>query len=138
MASPEPKEHTYHILLVEDDAFLRDMFERKLQNSPFSLTLTGTADEAISIINKEKPDIVLLDLNLPEGSGFTVLETIRRDPELANTLVLVLTNSVLNEDVIKSHELKADDFLTKANFSLDEILERIEQHIARKLSSKTQ
>lgn len=136
MASPESKEHTYHILLVEDDVFLRDMFQRKLQNSPFSLTLTGTADEAISIINKEKPDIVLLDLNLPEGSGFTVLETIRRDPELANTLVLVLTNSVLNEDVIKSHELKADDFLTKANFSLDEILERIEQHIARKLSSK--
>jgi len=123
------------LLLVEDDSFLRDIISRKLIES-FELLSTTGGEEAIAIAKEKKPLVILLDLNLPGLNGFEVLKKIRADEELKDTLVLILTNSVLSQDVIKSNELQADDFLTKANFSTDEIVERIEKHLEAKKSKE--
>ena len=93
----------------------------------------STGEQALSIAAEKSPDAVLLDLNLPDGNGFDILKKIREIGSLKNTLILILTNSVLSEDVIKSSELKAGDFLTKANFSIEEIIERIEKHFAEQI-----
>lgn len=120
------------ILLIEDDPFLRDIFSRKLQGSSFGLLTATEGKQALELAREKRPTVVLLDLNLPGVDGFEILKEIRADEVLKDTLVLVLTNSVLSEDITKSNELKADDFLTKANFNMDEIIERIEQHVAKK------
>ena len=132
MAEGDSGVHKKLILLVEDDAFLRDIFSRKMRDSSFDLISVDNGEEAIRAARERKPDVILLDLNLPDANGFEVLKTIRSDESLKQTLVLILTNSVLSEDVIRSNELKADDFLTKANFSMEEIIERIESHMAKR------
>lgn len=119
------------LLLIEDDNFLRDIFGRKLKGS-FELLTASDAETALSLAKEKRPLVILLDLNLPDGNGFDILKEIRADQNLKDTLVLILTNSVLSQDVITSNELKADDFLTKANFSTDEIIEKIEKHLAEK------
>jgi|OM-RGC.v1.026052950 DNA-binding response OmpR family regulator len=121
-------EHKDSILLVEDDAFLRDIFGRKLRDI-FQLHTTDSGKQAIEIAREHKPVAILLDLNLPEENGFDILRQIRADKDIGNTLVLILTNSVLSEDAVRSNELKADDFLTKADFSTDEIIARISSHL---------
>ena len=123
------------VLLVEDDNFLRDIFSRKLSDT-FDLTSTASGKEALEIVKEKKPILVLLDLNLPDENGFDVLREIRENEELKDTLVLILTNSVLSEDITKSNELKADDFITKADFSMDDIINRIEKHIQSRVLSK--
>ena len=133
-----PKEATQDkplILLVEDDGFLRDIFSRKL-SSNFGIKSTDNGEEAISIIIKDAPALVLLDLNLPEESGFDILRKIRENDKIKDTLVFILTNSVLSEDLKTSNELHADDFITKADFTLDEIIEKIEKHLSSKILSK--
>lgn len=132
MAEGESGPHKSLILLVEDDAFLRSIFSRKLQDSSFDLITVDNGEDALQTAREKKPDVILLDLNLPGMNGFEVLKAVRSNETLKDALILILTNSVLNEDVIKSNELKADDFLTKANFSMDEIIERIENHVAKR------
>ena len=133
MPNATENEHAQYILLVEDDVFLRDIFSRKLQNSSFDLLTADNSKDAIEIAQEKHPQVILLDLNLPGESGFEVLKAVKGDEKLKDIIVLILTNSVLSEDIIKSNELQADDFLTKANFSMDEILERIESHLERKV-----
>lgn len=119
------------VLLVEDDKFLCEIFSRKAGNV-FNVIATSSGKEALEIAKTKRPDVILLDLNLPDGNGFDILKKIRSDKELGDTLVLILTNSVLSEDAIRSNELRADDFLTKANFSMDDIIARMEDHLSKK------
>jgi CheY-like chemotaxis protein len=62
---------------------------------------------------KPRPDIVLLDLNMPGKDGWEVLEEVRDDPELARIPVIVLTSSEAEKDIVKSYELRANAYLTK-------------------------
>ena len=62
---------------------------------------------------KPRPDIVLLDLNMPGKDGWEVLEEVRDDPELARIPVIVLTSSEAEKDIVKSYELQANAYLTK-------------------------
>ena len=131
MSDQDPAPRKPVVLLVEDDTFLRDIFIRKASET-FTVLSTSEAKDVLSIAREHIPDVVLLDLNLPDGNGFDILRQIREDETLKATLVLILTNSVLSEDAMRSSELKADDFLTKANFSVEEIIQRIESHMANK------
>ncbi|MFB6299085.1 MAG: response regulator [Halobacteriales archaeon] len=62
---------------------------------------------------KPRPDLVLLDLNMPKKDGWDVLEEIKEDPNLARIPVIVLTSSEAEEDIVKSYELQANAYLTK-------------------------
>lgn len=117
------------VLLVEDDTFLCDIFLRKAEES-FRVLVSHDGEEALKIAEEQCPDVILLDLNLPGENGFDILKKIRSNKRTEHILVLILTNSVLSEDAIRSNELKADDFLTKANFSIEEIISRMESHLA--------
>ncbi len=119
------------VLLVEDDKFLCEIFSKKVSET-FVVEAVDNEKDALEIAVEKRPDVILLDLNLAEGNGFDILKKIRRDSGLSGTLVLIITNSVLSEDAIKSSELQADDFITKANFSVEEIIERMEDHLSRR------
>lgn len=111
-----------HILLIEDnpgdvrltqEAFL----ESKMK---FNINVVYDGDEAIqylnhsgSFVNKPKPDIIILDWNLPKRSGREVLINIRNNPELENIPVIVLTSSSSEKDMQQAYQLKANCYFTK-------------------------
>ncbi|HEX9609010.1 MAG TPA: response regulator [Candidatus Paceibacterota bacterium] len=119
-----------HILLVEDEPFLRDLLTIKLTKLGCKLSYATDGDEAIAAIKAEKPDIVLLDLLLPSVSGFEVLDHIRKNSDTANIPVVVLSNLGEKKDVEKCQQLGATDFLIKAHHSIDEIIEKIQGYLA--------
>lgn len=119
----EPK----RILVVEDEGAMRDIVTHKLQAHGFLVTQAVDGKEGLEAFNRDKPDLVLLDLMMPEVDGFTVLETIRKnsDEKLANTPVIILSNIWNDKDIVRVRGLKISDYMVKAYFTTDEILNRV-------------
>lgn len=113
------------VLLVEDDLFMLELLATSLSGAGFALATAKTGAEAIKEFEKEKPDIILLDLLLPDQHGFEVLKQIRSLPGGADVKVIVLSNLSGPDDVHEAKKLGAIDYLVKANFSLPEITEKI-------------
>lgn len=115
------------ILIVEDDKFLRDLLEAKLikENFPISIAIDG--EEGLRKARDEKPDLVLLDLILPGMNGFEILKNMKENPETVNIKVIILSNLGQEEEVEKAMALGATDYLIKAHFTLEEIVEKIKK-----------
>ena len=87
------------VLLAEDDEFSRDMLTRRLQKNGYEVFAVADGREAVAQSLHYRPDVVLLDLNLPRIDGREVLEVIKADQNLHHIPVLVLTSSNLESDV---------------------------------------
>ncbi|KAF4407855.1 MULTISPECIES: response regulator [Streptomyces] len=131
MSSPV---HPIKVLLVEDDAgdelMTREAFEDKIRNT---LYVARDGEEALDFLYQQgehasapRPDLILLDLNLPKYDGRQVLERIKSDPELATIPVVVLTTSSAEEDILRSYKLHANAYVTKP-VDLDQFLAAVRQ-----------
>ncbi len=110
------------VLLVEDDpgdvVMIREAFEEnKVRNR---LSVVSDGEQAIQFLRREgvhagapRPDLVLLDLNLPRVSGREVLEQVKADPKLRAIPVVILTTSSAEEDILRSYDLHANAYVTK-------------------------
>jgi CheY-like chemotaxis protein len=113
------------ILIVEDDKFLRELFVRKMFNAGFDVDSAVDADQAFSVLANKKPEIILLDLILPGLDGFGILGKLKADANLKDIPVIVISNLGQKEEMDRAMGLGAVDFLIKANYTLDEIINRI-------------
>lgn len=113
------------ILLIEDDKFLRELMGQKIINLNYDLVTAVDGEEGLKKIKKEKPDVVLLDLMLPGMNGFEVLEKAKADPDIAKIPVIILSNLGQAEDIEKGLKLGAKDFLIKAHFTPQEIINKL-------------
>ncbi|MEU3831414.1 response regulator [Streptomyces microflavus] len=123
------------VLLVEDDPgdelMTREAFEdNKIRNT---LHVVRDGQEALDFLYRRgehtdapRPDLVLLDLNLPKYDGRQVLEQIKSDPELALIPVVVLTTSSAEEDILRSYKLHANAYVTKP-VDLDQFIAAVRQ-----------
>ena len=118
------------ILIIEDDSFLLQMYVAKLEMEGFSVISATDGEKGLRLVKKEKPDIVLLDLLLPKMDGFHVLEELKKDPEVKDIPVLVLTNLGQKDDVERCFNLGAVDYLIKAHFVPGEVITRIKSILA--------
>lgn len=119
------------ILVVEDDSFLLAMYNTKLTLENFKVLTATTGTQALKVLNKEKPDLILLDLNLPEISGFDVLATIKQDKDKKDIPVIVLTNYSQKEHIDKCFFLGASDYLIKAHFVPAEVVDKIKKLLVK-------
>ncbi|MCK4520784.1 response regulator [Candidatus Parcubacteria bacterium] len=115
------------ILIVEDDKFLRELIVKKLIDDGYEAPAAIDGEEGVKKIKEEKPDLVLLDLILPGIDGFEVLSRIKKDSELSQIPVIILSNLGQKEDIEKGLQLGAIDFLIKAHFTPNEIIEKVKK-----------
>src|ERR1700685_1230216 len=115
------------VLLVEDERKLRDLIRSYLERAGFIVLSTESGAEAITLAASAAPDIVVLDLGLPDVSGETVAREVRA---IAATPILMLTAKVTEEDRIAGLELGADDYVTKP-FSPRELVLRVQAILRR-------
>ena len=119
------------VLLVEDDSFLRDVCYKKLIKEGFNVAAAVDGEEALKKVESFMPEIVLLDIILPAIDGFEVLKEIRshKNKLIKNVPVIMLTNLGQEEDSRKALDLGANDYLVKAHFTTDEIVEKIKSRL---------
>ena len=113
------------VLLVEDDIFLSSLLKNRLQKDGIEVLLAKDGKEALNILKSTKPDLILLDLILPEKSGFEVMEDMRSDPQFQGAPIIVVSNLGQPEDITKSQELGAVEYFIKAQTSIDDLVEKI-------------
>jgi len=110
------------ILLVEDNPGDVRLTQEALKAGKVlnTLRVVGDGMEALAVLRRQgrhrdvpRPDLVLLDLNLPRMDGTQVLQEVKRDPELAIIPIVVLTSSKAEEDIVKSYNLHANSYITK-------------------------
>jgi len=114
------------ILVIEDDKFLRKVIDRKLLGEGYETVEAIDGAEGIRVAEDSKPDLILLDLVLPEISGFGVLTQLKASLATKNIPVIILSNLGEREDVEKGFSLGAADYLIKSHFNPGEIVEKIE------------
>lgn len=113
------------ILIVEDEHILRSLLADKLREEGFEVIEAIDVKEGLEKLKEEKIDLVLLDLILPGMDGYEFLKKMKRDQELGNIPVMVLSNLGQQEEIKRALDLGAKDYLIKSNFSLEEITERV-------------
>ena len=113
------------ILLIEDDKFLRELMNKKLLTMGYDVVAAADGESGLTMIKEAKPDVVLLDLILPGINGFEVLERAKKDPDTMNVPVIILSNLGQSEDIEKGLKLGAKDFLVKAHFTPQEIINKL-------------
>ena len=104
---------TQRILLVEDDSLLRHAFRLLLEDAGFEIREAGTASQAIAEAQGETPDLILLDLGLPDAPGLHVARTLRQQQATRDTPIIALTGRVGPEEKAECLEAGCTSYLTK-------------------------
>ena len=121
------------ILIVDDDEFLLDMYAVKFRESGFSVEISFGGQDALDKIREGlNPDIILLDVIMPNMDGFEFLQRIKKENLLKNTKIVILTNLGQKEDIKKGMELGASDYVVKAYFTPSEIVQKIDLLLKQK------
>lgn len=120
------------VLVVEDDKGLQKYLKELLLDNGYSVKMAGDGIEALALLTKSEPDVMVLDLGLPNMSGEAVCAEVRKKyPELP---VIILTAKDSINDIVQGLNLGADDYMTKP-FVADEFLARIKARLRRKEGS---
>lgn len=83
-----------HILIVEDEPMLREAFRLMLEDSGYRVSEAGTGEAARAVVRAEKPDLIMLDLGLPDVNGLDIARELKNDPVTAGIIVIALTGRV--------------------------------------------
>ena len=113
------------ILTIEDDIFLKNIESSKFTKSGFDVATAMTKADIDASLASSTPDIILLDMMLPDIDGFQVLKNLKADDKTKNIPVIVFSNLSSDEDVKKMTDAGAAAFMIKSNFTLDEVVEKI-------------
>ena len=113
------------ILIVEDDKMISNMYETKLKQEGFDVLLAENGAVGLDLAIKEEPDIILLDVIMPQMDGFMVLQEIRSNPGTKDKPVVMLTNLGTSEDQEKGKQLGATDYWVKASMTPAQVSEKV-------------
>lgn len=123
------------ILIVDDDSFLLDMYALKFSQNKFEVY---TAVDGAQAIEKLKgglvPDIILLDIIMPNMDGFEMLEKIKQEGLVQNTTKIILSNKSEQADVDRGNSLGVSGYIVKANSTPAEVIDQVTSIMAKKLN----
>ncbi|MDQ7772115.1 MAG: response regulator transcription factor [Elusimicrobiales bacterium] len=120
----------YKVLIIDDDTHLREGLAEVLDAEGFACTEAGNAKSGIDSAKKQNPDVVIMDIQLPDSSGFQICQELRRHSK--EFVLIMMTGRFLSaEEKTQGFELGADEYITKP-FDIQELSIRIKQLLSRK------
>lgn len=122
---------TPSILIVEDDPEVRSLVEYTLAKEKFKVQTAENGKQALDILDQSTPDVITLDLMLPDVHGLEICKKLRQDPRFQSVSVLMLTALDSLDDIVRGFETGADDYLVKP-FQLPELVARVKALLRRR------
>ncbi len=117
------------ILIVEDDKFLLKAYRIKFERAGLDVAVATDGVMGLILAKKEHPALIILDLMVPLMNGFEFLKRIKKEEQLKNIPVVVLSNLGQEVDKKRAMELGIKDYLIKADYRLEEIVEKIKKYL---------
>jgi DNA-binding response OmpR family regulator len=115
------------ILIIEDEKDLLLLVFNALRREGFSVIGAKDGPQGLRLVQDEKPDLVILDLDLPGINGLTLLKKMREEEEFKDTAVIVFSNSADTGDISAAMELGVLFYLTKSDWELEDIVKKIKE-----------
>lgn len=128
--NPPPSAQKKLILVAEDDVFYANIYKSKLTAEGFEVVVAHNGDEAMNFIATRKPDILLLDLIMPEKDGFQTLELLRANQATKDLKVIVLSNLGQDEDIKRTKAYGVIDYVVKSDISIQNLVKVIKDALA--------
>jgi len=125
---------TKKIMIIEDEKALLVLMEKKLRKEGYLPITAPTGTEGLQKIRESQPDLILLDIVIPDKNGYEVLEEMHSDPLLSKIPVIIISNSEPDEE--KIFALGACDYLIKADLTPEDILKKVETYLNKEKSQK--
>lgn len=119
------------IIIIEDDDIVLKALNIKLLKAGYEVLSAADGEIGLEMIRQENPDLVLLDILMPQMNGFQVLTGLKNDPHTKNIPVVILSNLNQEDDIKKGMKLGALDYFVKSTTSLDEILKKIKKVLSK-------
>lgn len=119
------------VLIIEDDIFLGDVLIQKLKAAEYEVLLARDGSSGLTQIREWKPDLILLDIILPNKNGYEVLEEKLRDKAIAQIPVIVISNSGQPVEINRALALGVKDYLVKAQFDPEEVIVKVRLQLAQ-------
>ena len=116
------------ILAVDDEPEILMVIEGRLRPSGYDVVTAGSGMEAVEKIKKEKPNLVILDIGMPQMDGFQVLEILKNNPSTFAIPVIMLTAKGETRHILKAQEMRAEDYLIKP-FKDEELVRAVQKYI---------
>ncbi|MDP3953301.1 MAG: response regulator [bacterium] len=114
------------VLVVEDDVFLVNLLISRLRKAGLEVRKATTGEEALEILRAGfVPNLILLDIILPQKSGFEVLQEIQEDPNLQKAPVIITSNLGQEDDIQRGKQLGVIDYFIKAQTPIDELVAKV-------------
>ena len=117
------------ILFIEDEAALQKAVTSALVGEGYAVFSALNGEDGMRIAKQETPDLILLDIMLPQKNGFEVLEELKKDPATAKIPVIIMSNLEGTGEVDRALALGATTFLVKMNYKLEEVVAKIKEAI---------
>lgn len=120
------------VLLIEDETSVRKLIASRLNEEGFDFLEAPDGKVGLKLALEKNPDLILLDIVMPVMDGMTFLKKLRANPKGKNIKVIVLTNLSNEEDLEESKKQGVDDFLIKADWKINDVIERIKVGLKKK------
>src|SRR3989344_9389063 len=114
-------EHKKRVLIVEDDDGISRIYDIKFSHEGYDTILAKDGEEAVEKICNERPDLIMLDLMLPKKDGFMVIEEIKKNQELKNIPILVISNLSQKSDEDRVFALGANGYIVKVRYTTQQV-----------------
>lgn len=115
----------HKIAIIEDDAVIRQMYRMKFENENFEVQVADNGKDGVTLVENMKPDIILLDIHMPEMNGDEALEKIRNSSWGKDIPVIVLTNLGEEESPKNIRSLGIDGYIVKADYTPKQVVARV-------------
>ncbi|HRN69987.1 MAG TPA: response regulator [Candidatus Woesebacteria bacterium] len=115
------------LLIIEDDVFFQKFYKSQLEAQGFEVDVGKNGNEGLEKIASFKPDVILLDIIMPEKDGFEVLESLAKDGSIKNLPVLIFSTLGQEKDVQRAMELGAKGYVNKSFFDFNALVNKIKE-----------
>ena len=118
------------IAIIEDDAVINQMYRMKFEAEGFEVQMAGNGKLGVALVEKMRPDVILLDLRMPEMTGAEALALIRKETWGKDIPVLILTNVGEEEAPASLKTLGVDSYIVKADLTPSQVVDRVKEALA--------
>lgn len=118
----------FKVLIVEDDNMISNMYKIRLEQEGHAVVVADNGSQGIEYAAREKPNIILLDVMMPQIDGFSVLQELRLKEEFKDTPIIMLTNLGTSEDIEKGEKFGATEYLVKSNLTPAQVAEMVAKY----------
>jgi len=120
------------VLLVEDDRYISKMYSLKLSLEGFNVKVADNGKLAVDVVDSFMPDIILLDILMPELNGFEVLKIVKEDEKTKDIPVIIMSNLGQEDHINKGKELGAIGYIVKTQYTPAKVVETIKEVLSKK------